>query len=599
MKGKILFLAAFFILSGMTFVSAEKVVLFAMDDFQVWWLTDIQDTIVNVHANNSIPVTLGVIPSGITEQWGEGERFSNRIKVWDAYPTVEVAQHGFDHNPFLADETYTQQYDQIKQGNNLIKSLGIIPTSFIPPFGSANLDTVNVLLSFGFHTLYNPVEMSPTSDANLSIIQNQLSLCTNGDEGPSCTYKPYSTIKSEIDAKISQYNVALVLYHMQDFNKGTDNAPVFDSKKASQIVNYSKQLKQDGYTLMTVEQYYQFMHQTQPPSVIDNDKDGYNSTVDCNDSNADVWQMLTGYLDNDKDNYGSSVSASVCSGASLPSGYSDVNTDCNDNNSATHPNAADSCDGIDNDCDNSTDEDFLPSASTCGLGICTSTGNIQCSLGKEVNSCVPLLPVKEICNNLLDDDCDGKADAADSDCAAYCGDNTCNANETCLSCSSDCGQCSIKTITLNPNGQGYRKDWTNVGCISSREWQCVDESSINNSDYLRDSGTSRETFTFTDINSPVVQINNVTLFYYSMWDSSKSNSCFGSLIRARNSDYVSGKQMCSSSSWAYLSYSYSKNPTTGLPWTLAEVNALEAGMYSLNPNGGGRVSQVYAVVEYI
>ena len=65
MKNKILFLLLAVFLISLAFVSAaEKPVLFATDDFQMWWLTGIQDSLVQVYVDNNIPVTLGVIPAG-------------------------------------------------------------------------------------------------------------------------------------------------------------------------------------------------------------------------------------------------------------------------------------------------------------------------------------------------------------------------------------------------------------------------------------------------------------------------------------------------------------------------------------------------------
>jgi len=68
------------------------------------------------------------------------------------------------------------------------------------------------------------------------------------------------------------------------------------------------------------------------------------------------------------------------------------------------------CDGVDDDCDGGTDEDYVP-VTTCGLGVCqiTATASI-CNDGVET-PCVPGDPVGEdvTCDG-VDDDCDGDAD---------------------------------------------------------------------------------------------------------------------------------------------------------------------------------------------
>jgi hypothetical protein len=84
------------------------------------------------------------------------------------------------------------------------------------------------------------------------------------------------------------------------------------------------------------------------------------------------------------------------------------------------------CDGLDNDCDGSTDEDYLVTATTCGVGECSATGALECQGGAEVDTCTPGTPAAEVCDN-LDNDCDGTTDeggvcepgAIDLDIAAF------------------------------------------------------------------------------------------------------------------------------------------------------------------------------------
>ena len=101
-------------------------------------------------------------------------------------------------------------------------------------------------------------------------------------------------------------------------------------------------------------------------SLCDGDCDDNNSAVHPNateicdgidnncDGNIDEGVTNTYYQDSDGDGYGNpNVAVQACS---APSGYVSDNTDCDDNNSAAHPNATEICDGIDNNCDGNTDE---------------------------------------------------------------------------------------------------------------------------------------------------------------------------------------------------------------------------------------------------
>gem|GEM_PF-1465228 len=98
-----------------------------------------------------------------------------------------------------------------------------------------------------------------------------------------------------------------------------------------------------------------------------------------------------------------------------------------DSCSAGAPAANDaSCDNLDNDCDGDIDEDFAPVLSLCGVGACESTGQISCVAGSQVDSCTPGIPAASelVCDDSVDADCDGDVDCDDSDCSsdALCDD---------------------------------------------------------------------------------------------------------------------------------------------------------------------------------
>jgi hypothetical protein len=70
------------------------------------------------------------------------------------------------------------------------------------------------------------------------------------------------------------------------------------------------------------------------------------------------------------------------------------------------------CDGIDNDCDGSTDEDFPLKGQPCDnglLGVCYKTGTYVCQNGGLVCNAPSASGTTEICDG-LDNDCDGQID---------------------------------------------------------------------------------------------------------------------------------------------------------------------------------------------
>ncbi|MEW6441951.1 MAG: PKD domain-containing protein [bacterium] len=84
------------------------------------------------------------------------------------------------------------------------------------------------------------------------------------------------------------------------------------------------------------------------------------------------------------------------------------------------------CNGADDDCDGGADEDFVPTPTFCGQGVCAATGQSTCQAGALVDTCEPGEPQAEgpygapTCSDGLDNDCDGAADADDSNCEYAC-----------------------------------------------------------------------------------------------------------------------------------------------------------------------------------
>ncbi|HET8947743.1 MAG TPA: MopE-related protein, partial [Candidatus Polarisedimenticolia bacterium] len=91
-------------------------------------------------------------------------------------------------------------------------------------------------------------------------------------------------------------------------------------------------------------------------------------------------------------------------------GWSDC-SDCRPTDASSHPGAPELCDGLDNDCDGVVDEG-LGGTISCGNGACMRTV-ARCTAGVP-GVCVQGQPTAETCNG-IDDDCDGLIDEGDSD----------------------------------------------------------------------------------------------------------------------------------------------------------------------------------------
>jgi hypothetical protein len=138
---------------------------------------------------------------------------------------------------------------------------------------------------------------------------------------------------------------------------------------------------------------------------------------DCDGSVDEGIATVTYYLDEDGDGFGSTTSTQACS---APSGYVTNNNDCNDGNASLHTITAEVCNGLDDDCDGSTDEGVLNTyyADVDGDGFGSTTSILACSTPtgyvanntdcNDSNASLHTITT-EVCNG-VDDDCDGSTD---------------------------------------------------------------------------------------------------------------------------------------------------------------------------------------------
>jgi hypothetical protein len=84
-----------------------------------------------------------------------------------------------------------------------------------------------------------------------------------------------------------------------------------------------------------------------------------------------------------------------------------------------------SCDGVDDDCDGSLDEDFAGKAESCGQGACERQTVTRCVNGAAASACTPGTASPDNNCNGLDEDCNGTPDDHYAARAVSCGVGVC------------------------------------------------------------------------------------------------------------------------------------------------------------------------------
>ncbi|MEO8184711.1 MAG: MopE-related protein, partial [Deltaproteobacteria bacterium] len=145
------------------------------------------------------------------------------------------------------------------------------------------------------------------------------------------------------------------------------------------------------------------------------------STCDGQDDDCD------GAIDDDFTSAATSCGIGACSASGATSCVAGQLIDSCQSGAPASSDA--SCDGVDDDCDGSTDEDFQPLLTSCGIGACNASGATSCVAGQVVDSCQSGAPANAdaSCDG-VDDDCNGSADEDFQPLLTSCGIGACNAS---------------------------------------------------------------------------------------------------------------------------------------------------------------------------
>ncbi len=223
------------------------------------------------------------------------------------------------------------------------------------------------------------------------------------------------------------------------------------------------------------------------------------------DSNIDEGLLSTWYPDGDGDSFGTATGATQA--CSAPTGSVGNADDCYDSDATSYPGATELCDGLDNDCNGTTDDgagstwyedldgDGFGSSTIAGSGCTQPSGSS--ATGDDCNdSDDSIFPgATEVSGDGIDQDCNGTDDSADSDgdgtadpldCQPLDNQSYPGATEVCDGRDNNCdgvvdeGQ-PLYTWHFDGDGDGYGDpDTTQDACLAPPTY-IVDESDCDDS----------------------------------------------------------------------------------------------------------------------
>ncbi|MGM0555182.1 MAG: putative metal-binding motif-containing protein [Myxococcota bacterium] len=244
--------------------------------------------------------------------------------------------------------------------------------------------------------------------------QNASPVCTEGDCDLTCDsgwIDANDDANDGCEVECTPTNGGVEVCDDQD----NDCDGTVDEADAEDAETYYADADDDGYGDPSVSQ----SACDQPDGFVDNDDD-------CDDANPNVNPDATELCDGTTDdNCDGTVDENCpCTAGDTRDCGTDVGVcefgeqDCNESGTwgacdGGQGDSAEVCDGLDNDCDGQTDEDFPTRGDNCsdGTGACEVTGQLVCNAAGDDVECdaTASAPSNELCDG-IDNDCDGVID---------------------------------------------------------------------------------------------------------------------------------------------------------------------------------------------
>jgi hypothetical protein len=194
--------------------SADGLIILRLDDVQATAWRDIAIRIIDDSLGRQMPITVGVIPKDIeTDTVLVDYLRDNRDNQ-----ALEVAQHGTTHAAQeYANISRQDALEMVSSGKEtLVRTLGVNPVTFIPPYNIYNENTTLALRDLGFSVIsagYNEFDY----DANPKKIGHSTSTFEAlSVDSPGELVSPADIVESCKEVS-NPLNVCVIMIHPQDY----------------------------------------------------------------------------------------------------------------------------------------------------------------------------------------------------------------------------------------------------------------------------------------------------------------------------------------------------------------------------------------------
>ena len=188
----------------------EQTIILRMDDLQAYAYGDFRFKILDEILDRDMSIIVGVVP----EKLELDTKLKKYLINHRTNPNFEIAQHGYEHTleefKNLSDE---DSLIRLKTGHQkILDSLGIYPTTFIPPYNEYSQSTIEALKKLNFKVVSARKDEYFFSNNIFHIGKNAETYDFTNNKGINVE-EIVSICKKSLDLK----NLCMIVIHPQDF----------------------------------------------------------------------------------------------------------------------------------------------------------------------------------------------------------------------------------------------------------------------------------------------------------------------------------------------------------------------------------------------
>lgn len=188
----------------------ERTIILRLDDIGAGY-RNIYTRLINDTLNKNISLVIAVIPNDVSRS----RSISLYLRNLSKNSNIEVAQHGYMHTPREFENMTKNTAESIYLGQTaLIKKLGIIPITFIPPYNTYSANLLPIISKYGFKII-------SSGQGNYRYWNGTFMLdmsATDYDYNKKSLIDPYQIIE-DCNSSLKKTNLCVVMVHPQNYGQ--------------------------------------------------------------------------------------------------------------------------------------------------------------------------------------------------------------------------------------------------------------------------------------------------------------------------------------------------------------------------------------------